>query len=164
MKNIKWRNSAAVLAACVMGLSPLNAGAAQQRVIPLTAGVFFLLAQDMLDLPAGGGEEASVRTAELSVDLLRLCSQNSFGEKDPEDVRELAQTALDGMSARERETFLNNFEDRIVPFCDGLFAGDEQCLNTLADAGDLSWPEDGAAESGDQDRWEMLKEAVLSLQ
>ena len=163
MKNIKWKTGAAALVACMMGLSPLDAAAFQPRVIPLTAGVFFLLAQDMADLPAAG-EEASAMTAELSVDLLRLCSQNSFGEKDPEDVRELAQTALDGMSARERETFLNNFEDRIVPFCDGLFAGDEQCLNTLADAGDLSWPEDGAAESGDQDRWEMLKEAVLSLQ
>ena len=164
MKNIRWKRGAAALAACVMGLSSMDAGAAQQRVIPLTAGVLFLLAQDMLDLPAGGGEEASVRTAELSVDLLRLCSENSFGEKEPEDVRELAQRALDGMSSAERAAFMNNFEERIVPFCDGLFAGDEECLSALEDPGDLSWAEEAAAESGDQGRWEILKEAVLSLQ
>lgn len=163
MKNIKWKTGAAALVACMMGLSPLDAAAFQPRVIPLTAGVFFLLAQDMADLPAAG-EEASAMTAELSVDLLRLCSQNSFGEKDQEAVRELARTALDGMSARERETFLNNFEDMIVPFCDGLFAGDAECLSALEDPGDLSWAEDAAAENGDQDRWEILKEAVLSLQ
>ena len=59
---------------------------------------------------------------------------------------------------------MNNFEERIVPFCDGLFAGDEECLSALEDPGDLSWAEEAAAESGDQGRWEILKEAVLSLQ
>ena len=165
MKKIKinWKAGAALLIACVVGAAPLCAAAAN-RVISLTAGVFFLLAQDMVELPAGSGEEASVRTAEVSVDLLRLCSENSFGEKEPEEVRELAQRALDGMSSAERAAFMNNFEERIVPFCDGLFAGDEECLSALEDPGDLSWAEDAAAESGDQGRWEILKEAVLSLQ
>ena len=78
-------------------------------------------------------------TAELSVDLLRLCSESSFGGKDREDVEQLARVALDGMTPTERTMFMNTFEDRIVPFCDGLFAGDAECLSALEDPGDLSW-------------------------
>ena len=40
----------------------------------------------------------------------------------------------------------------------------EECLSALEDPGDLPWAEAAAAESGDQGRWEILKEAVLSLQ
>ena len=128
MKKIKinWKAGAALLIACVVSAAPLCAAAAN-RVISLTAGVFFLLAQDMVELPAGSGKEASVRTAEVSVDLLRLCSESSF---------------------------------------DGLFAGDETCLDLLEDAGftaDPAWTEETETESGDQERWEILKEAVLSL-
>ena len=163
MKKINWKAGAALLIACVMGLAPCCAAAAPDRVIPLTAGVFFLLAQDVVELPAGSAG-ASLQTAKLSVDLLRLCSQPSFGEKDREDVEQLAQKALDSMTPMERELFLNTFEDRIVPFCDGLFAGDEACLDLLEDAGtDTGWNEEEAEENGDQERWEILKEAVLSL-
>ena len=167
MKKIKinWKAGAALLIACVVSAAPLCAAAAN-RVISLTAGVFFLLAQDMVELPAGSGEEASVRTAEVSVDLLRLCSESSFGGKDQEDVEQLARVALDGMTPTERTMFMNTFEDRIVPFCDGLFAGDETCLDLLEDAGftaDPDWTEETETESGDQERWEILKKAVLSL-
>ena len=165
MKKINWKAGAALLIACVMGLASLCAFAAPDRVIPLTAGVFFLLAQDMVELPAGTAG-ASLQTAKLSVDLLRLCSQPSFGEKDREDVEQLAKKALDSMTSAERELFLITFEDRIIPFCDGLFAGDEACLDLLEDAGveeDSGWSEEEAEENGDQERWEILKEAVLSL-
>ena len=164
MKRINWKAGTALLLACVMGLAPLGA-AASGRVISLTAGVFFLLAQDMVELPVGEGE-TPLRTAELSADLLRLCSENSFGGKNEEDVRQLAQKALDNMTNAEREMFLNNFEDLIVPFCDGLFAGDEKCLSLLEVAGveeEVFWADEAAGSSGDQDRWEILKEAVLSL-
>ena len=164
MKKINWKAGAALLIACVMGLVPLCAAA--DRVISLTAGVFYLLAQDVVELPSGAAG-ISLRTAELSADLLRLCSENSFGEKDEEDVRQLAQKALDSMTSAEREMFMSNFEELIVPFCDGLFAGNEACLSLLEDAGaedDLPWTEEEAPENGDQERWEILKEAVLSLE
>lgn len=166
MKQINWKGAAALALACLMGLTPLCAAAVPERDVPLTAGVFFLLVQDMVELPAGGGE-ASVQTAALSLDLLRLCSQTSFGEKSQADVLQLARKALDNLTAAEREMFMNNFEERIVPFCDGLFAGNQECLSLAEDAGAREssfWLEEEAAENGDQDRWEILKEAVLSLQ
>ena len=164
MKGSYWKAGLALLLAFLLGLTPLCA-AASGRVISLTAGVFFLLAQDMVELPVSE-EETPMRTAELSADLLRLCSANSFGEKGEEEVRQLAQKALDNMTPVEREMFLNNFEGLIVPFCDGLFAGDKECLNLLEVAGveeEISWADEAAGSSGDQDRWEILKEAVLSL-
>ena len=137
MKRSNWKAGLALLLAFLMGLTPLCA-AASGRVISLTAGVFFLLAQDMVELPVS-----------------------------EEEVRQLAQKALDNMTPVEREMFLNNFEGLIVPFCDGLFAGDKECLNLLEVAGveeEISWADEAAGSSGDQNRWEILKEAVLSLE
>ena len=165
MRKIHWRAAAAFLLACLLALAPLGAGAGPYREVPLTAGVFFLLAQDLVELPAG--RQASVQTAALSLDLLRLCSQNSFGGKSQAEVRQLAQKALDSLTDAEKEMFMTNFEDSIVPFCDGLFAGDEECLSLAEEAGVTeipAWTEEEAAGNGDQDRWEILKAAVLSLQ
>lgn len=152
--------------ACAMCLTPFCAGAVSGREVPLTAGVFYLLAQEMVELPAGG--HASIRTAEVSADLLALCSSDSFGQRNQAEIRQLAKKALDNLSSAEREMFMNNFEDSIVPFCDGVFNGDETCLSLLEDAGvtaDPAWTgEPETAEESDQDRWEILKAAVLSLQ
>ena len=55
---------------------------------------------------------------------------------------------------------------RLRKLCGGLFAGDEKCLSLLEVAGveeEVFWADEAAGSSGDQDRWEILKEAVLSL-
>ena len=81
-------------------------------------------------------------------------------------VRQLAQKAISSLTKEERALFLNNFTGRIVPFCDGVLAGDEHCLNLLEDAGlqtQASWTEQDSGTESDQDRWEILKAAVLSL-
>ena len=166
MRHINWKRGAALLIACALGLTPVCAGADLAGEMPLTAGVFFLLAQETVELPVGSAG-ISLETAKLSADLLNLCSEESFGGKDQADVRQLAKKALDYLTDAEKDMFMYNFEDQIVPFCEGLLAGDERCLSLLRDAGvavSASWTEDGQSEESDLSRWRILKAAVLSLQ
>ena len=165
MKHINWKQGVALVMTCVIGLIPACAGADLAGEVPLTAGVFFLLAQETVELPAGSAG-ISLETAKLSADLLKLCSEEIFGDKDHAEVSQLAQKALGYLTDAEKDMFMYNFEDQIVPFCEGLLAGDERCLSLLRDAGvaaSASWTEDGQSEESDLDRWQILKAAVLSL-
>ena len=164
MKKELWKRGLALLMVCAAGISLMGAQACAENV-PLTAGVFFLRAQEIVELPVDTAG-ASLITAEGSADLLSLCSAENFGQKDQAAVRQLAQKAISSLTKEERALFLNNFTGRIVPFCDGVLAGDEHCLNLLEDAGlqtQASWTEQDSGTESDQDRWEILKAAVLSL-
>ena len=156
-KNV-WTRGLPLLMVCVLGVSAAVLPAAQAAPArPLTASVFLLLAQETVELPIGSAG-VMLRTAALSADLLRLCEQDSFGQKDESDLLRLTETALDSLTDEEKDLFMYNFEKQIVPFCDGVLAGDPVCLDYLSDAGVAL-----AGEApGDRECWELLKEAVLS--
>ena len=62
------------------------------------------------------------------------------------------------LTDEEKDLFMYNFEKQIVPFCDGVLAGDPVCLDYLSDAGVALADE----APGDRECWELLKEAVLA--
>ena len=152
-----------LLLALVWFIAFSPASPAKAKQMPFTAGVFFLLAQEMVELPVGTAG-AELITAELSADLLSLCAEDSFGGKDQTAVRQVLEKALENLTDEERKIFMMNFERKIVPCCDGILAGDPQYLGLLSDADAKAFNgTDAAGEAAQESHWKLLKTTVLSL-